>query len=213
MKHDFEILQNKVSTVLTNAERGHDYWHALRVVQNARLICAKEGGNSTIIEASAWVHDIIDDKFSTESDSKKIVADILYESGFQQHEIETIMHIITHISFKGGISNTEHASIELHIVQDADRLDAMGAIGIARAFHYGGFKNRELYNPAIAPQTYTTAEEYRNSQGHTINHFYEKLFTLQTRMNTPTAKHIAQERHVFMETFVEQFLHEWNGII
>lgn len=209
--YKFTLLQTRVQQAFADAERGHDFWHAQRVVQNARYISSIEGGNPAIIEAAAWVHDMIDEKFSEPKQAILSVHTLLVESGFEQHERDTICDIISNISFKGGISQVQSPSIELCIVQDADRLDAIGAIGIARAFHFGGFKNRELYNPHIAPQTFETEAEYRNSQGHTINHFYEKLFTLHSRMNTPTAKHIAQQRHKFMETYVQQFLQEWNG--
>lgn len=211
MSYDLELLETKVQTLLAHAERGHDYWHAKRVVQNARAIYNVEGGNATIIEASAWVHDIIDEKFASHEYSWEQVQMLLSNCGFALYEVELIQYIISNISFKGGFTKVENPSLELLIVQDADRLDALGAIGIARAFHYGGFKNRDMYNPDIAPQTYTNPLEYRNSQGHTINHFYEKLFTLRDTMNTPTAKQIAYKRHVFMENFVEQFFEEWNG--
>jgi uncharacterized protein len=209
--YNLELLESIVQQAFANAERGHDYWHAMRVVQNARYISSIEGGNISIIEASAWAHDMVDEKFTSLEHSIDSVNTILLQCGFSKHECETIIYIISNISFKGGLSTVENPSIELQIVQDADRIDAMGAIGIARAFHYGGFKNRELYNPTIEPEIFKTESEYRNSQGHTINHFYEKLFTLYSRMNTATAKRIAKQRHEYMETFVSQFLQEWNG--
>jgi uncharacterized protein len=125
--------------------------------------------------------------------------------------IEQVENIIRHISFKGGNFNTSFSSPELDVVQDADRLDAMGAIGIARAFNYGGFKNREIYNPAVSPEMEMTKEAYKKSNAPTINHFYEKLLLLKDRMNTNTGKKIASERHAFMEKYLEQFYQEWNG--
>jgi uncharacterized protein len=127
---------------------------------------------------------------------------------------ETVLHvenIVRHISFKGGVGDQKFSSLELSVVQDADRLDALGAIGIARTFHYGGYKNREMYNPDIPPQVYATREAYMNSTSPTINHFYEKLLLLKDRMNTETGRIMAEKRHIFLEIYLEQFFEEWNG--
>ena len=198
---------------LESAERGHDYWHAIRVRNNALKISSFEGGNREIIEAAALIHDIADAKFTNgdESIGINLATQILTTCQFSKVDIEKILEIIAHISFKGGIHNSPISTIEFTIVQDADRLDAMGAIGIARAFHYGGYKNRELYNPTIPPQEYANSTEYRNSTSPTLNHFYEKLLKLKDSMNTITGKEMAQTRHSFMEEYLEHFLEEWNG--
>ena len=194
-------------------EGGHDYWNAIRVYTTATELAKKEGGNLFIIQAASLLHDIADSKFSNSIDnSLEKINNFLTSCSVTALDIESICSIISHVSFQGGFSNTDYSSIELQIVQDADRLDAIVAKGIARAFNYGGFRGRELYNPHVPPQQLSAAEEYRKSNSHTLNHFYEKLFLLYDLMNTQTAKKIAQERHVFMEKFVHQFLNEWNCI-
>jgi len=214
MDSRIQTIQSFIKQELLNFEGGHDYWHAMRVFSTATKLANTEGGNLFIIQAAALLHDIADSKFS-DSNEKPLqnMRDVLASCAVSTQDIETICSIITHVSFQGGFPDTEYSSIELEIVQDADRLDAMGAIGIARAFNYGGFRGRELYNPNVPPQKFSSAEEYRKSQSHTVNHFYEKLFLLRDLMNTQTAKKIAQQRHAFMEQFVRQFLDEWNIIV
>ncbi len=208
-----ESIQAEVKRTLQNAECGHDYSHAIRVKNNAELIAKSEGGNLPIIQAAALLHDVSDEKFSNGNTiiGLKLTEKILRKGKFKSAEIAQIIDIIQNISYKGGFSANRIPSIECAIVQDADRLDAIGAIGIARAFHYGGYKNRELYNPEIPPQDFENADEYRNSNGPTLNHFYEKLLKLKYLMNTPTAKELAESRHSFIERFVQEFLAEWHS--
>ncbi len=207
-----ESIQTEVKRTLQNAECGHDYSHAIRVKNNAEIIAKSEGGNLPIIQAAALLHDVSDEKFSNGNTviGLKLTENILKKAKFKSTEIAQIIDIIQNISYKGGFAN-RIPSIECAIVQDADRLDAIGAIGIARAFHYGGYKNRELYNPEIPPQEFENADEYRNSNGPTLNHFHEKLFKLKYLMNTPTAKELAETRHAFLEEFVHEFLAEWHS--
>ena len=208
-----EFIQSEVKRTLQHAECGHDYSHAIRVMKNAELIAKSEGGNIEIIQAAALLHDVSDEKFSNGNTviGLKLTDNILKKAKFTKLEREQILDIIKNISYKGGFNAATIPSIECAIVQDADRLDAIGAIGVARAFHYGGYKNRELFNPEIEPQDFANADEYRNSNGPTINHFYEKLLKLKYLMNTPTAKQLAEPRHQFLESFLEEFLSEWNG--
>jgi uncharacterized protein len=166
-----------------------------------------------VVKLAALLHDIADSKFNDgdESIGPKTARTFLEQQNISQKTINHVVAIIENISFKGGNFEKKFTSKELEIVQDADRLDAIGAIGIARTFNYGGFKNRQLYNPEIAPQLKMTKEEYKNSEAPTINHFYEKLLLLKDKMNTKTGKKIAQERHRFMELFLSQFYAEWDG--
>lgn len=202
-----------VKQKLENAEGGHDWFHIERVYRNALLIAKEEVCNLQIVQLSALLHDIADSKFHNgdESVGPKIAREFLESENVTEEIINHVINIIENISFKGGNFEKNFSSIELDIVQDADRLDAIGAIGIARAFNYGGFKNRGLYDPKIAPNTNMSTEEYKSSQAPTINHFYEKLLLLKDKMNTPTGKNIAKERHRFMETYLAQFYAEWEG--
>ena len=209
------ILATKtfVQQELANAEGGHDWFHIERVYKNALLIAEEEDVNLDIIALGALLHDIADAKFhqGDETVGPKKAQQFLQQQNVESATIEHVIKIIEHISFKGGNFQQQFHSKELAIVQDADRLDALGAIGIARTFNYGGFKNRKLYDPAIAPKLNMTKEEYKKGDNPTINHFYEKLFLLKDRMNTQKAKQIAQERHLFMEKFLEQFYAEWDA--
>lgn len=211
-----KIIEQTVEFVkhtLKNAEGGHDWWHIQRVWNNAISIAHTEGGNLFVIELAALLHDIADAKFhgGNEELGPQMAKQFLESLKVENEVIEHVQQIIRYISFKGGNFKIGFQSLELQIVQDADRLDALGAIGIARAFNYGGFKNRELYNPNIQPLMNMTKEEYKNSTAPTINHFYEKLLLLKDRMNTETGKKLAEQRHLFMESFLEQFYLEWNG--
>lgn len=214
---DNEILINKtvsfVKAQLQSAEGGHDWWHILRVWNNAKAIAAAEGGNLQVIELAALLHDIADSKFhqGDESLGPKVACEFLSSLGLNEKRINQVVFIIAHMSFKGGQEQPENKSLEFQIVQDADRLDAMGAIGIARTFNYGGFKNRELYNPEVPPNLNQSKEAYKNSKAPTINHFYEKLLLLKDLMNTQTGKQMALQRHQFMELYLNQFFAEWNG--
>ena len=202
-----------VKEKLENAEGGHDWFHIERVYKNAILISKEEDCDITIVKLGALLHDIADSKFhgGDESVGPKIAREFLSSENVSEEIITHVINIIENISFKGGNFEKKFTSKELEIVQDADRLDAIGAIGIARTFNYGGFKNRQLYNPEILPNLNMSKEEYKNSDAPTINHFYEKLLLLKDKMNTDTGKKIAQERHLYMETFLEQFHLEWNG--
>lgn len=202
-----------VKNKLQNAEAGHDWFHIERVYRNSLLIANEEECDLEVVKLAALLHDIADSKFNDgdESIGPKTARTFLEQENISQKTINHVVAIIENISFKGGNFEKKFTSKELEIVQDADRLDAIGAIGIARTFNYGGFKNRQLYNPEIAPQLKMTKEEYKNSEAPTINHFYEKLLLLKDKMNTKTGKKIAQERHRFMELFLSQFYAEWDG--
>lgn len=211
-----DLINNTILFVkqkLENAEGGHDWFHIERVYKNALLIAKEESCNLQIVQLGALLHDIADSKFHNgdESVGPKVAREFLESQNVNEEVINHVINIIQNISFKGGNFEKKFSSIELDIVQDADRLDAIGAIGIARTFNYGGFKNRTLYDPEIAPNTQMTAEEYKHSQAPTINHFYEKLLLLKDKMNTQTGRQIAQQRHRFMEGFLAQFYAEWEG--
>ncbi|MGM8360904.1 HD domain-containing protein [Flavobacterium sp. ARAG 55.4] len=211
-----DIISKTIAFVkkqLENAEGGHDWFHIERVYKNALLIAKEEVCDLQVVQLSALLHDIADSKFhgGDESVGPKVARTFLESQNVIEDVIIHVIEIIRNISFKGGNFEKKFKSIELDIVQDADRLDAIGAIGIARAFNYGGFKNRALYNPEIAPNTNMTIEEYKKSQAPTLNHFYEKLLLLKDKMNTETGKKIAKERHHFMENFLAQFYAEWDG--
>ncbi|WP_296685114.1 HD domain-containing protein [Flavobacterium sp.] len=202
-----------VKETLAQAEGGHDWFHIERVYKNALLIAASENCDLEIVQLSALLHDIAESKFhdGDESIGPKTARTFLESENVVATTIDHVIAIIENISFKGGKVERKFSSIELDIVQDADRLDAIGAIGIARTFNYGGFKNRALYNPEIVPNLSMTKEEYKNNEAPTINHFYEKLLLLKDKMNTQTGKQIAQERHRYMEDFLERFYAEWEG--
>lgn len=211
------IIENTVNFVkktLENAEGGHDWFHIHRVYSNAKLIAQGEEVDAFIVSLGALLHDIADAKFHNgdESVGPRVAREFLEGQHVEEDIIVHIENIIQYISFKSSLdSENIFTSPELSVVQDADRLDAIGAIGIARCFNYGGFKNRALYDPAIPPNLNMTKEEYKKSTAPTINHFYEKLLLLKDKMNTETGKRIAEERHSYMEGFLTQFYDEWNG--
>lgn len=191
---------------------GHDWWHIYRVVNNARSIQEQEGGNAQLIELSALLHDVGDHKFHKEKDAQeRMISNLLLRFGAEASVVNEVLEIVKQVSFKGGKENLELTSLEAKIVQDADRLDAIGAMGIARAFAFGGNRNRMIYDPNDAPKNFENFEAYKNDKGHTINHFYEKLLKLKDMMQTPTGKRLAAERHQFMEVFLGQFYKEWEG--
>ncbi|PRZ26204.1 HD domain-containing protein [Flavobacterium granuli] len=211
-----DIISKTIAFVkekLHQAEGGHDWFHIERVYKNALLIAATENGDLKVIKLAALLHDIADSKFhdGDETVGPRVARSFLESQQVDEVIINHVINIIENISFKGGNVERNFTSIELDIVQDADRLDALGAIGIARTFNYGGFKNRMLYDPNIAPNTKMTKEEYKNNEAPTLNHFYEKLLLLKDKMNTDTGKKIAQERHRYMEGFLSQFYAEWDG--
>lgn len=217
MKND--LIYNTVNFVklkLKNAEAGHDWFHIERVWKLSKLISKTEGGDLEIIELGALLHDIADPKFHNgdEELALKISREFLESQNLENNKIEKVLFIIKNISFKNRNEQAEYTSEnpikELQIVQDADRLDAIGAIGIARTFNFGGFKNNKMYDPEILPKINMSKEEYKKSDGTTINHFYEKLLLLKDLMNTETAKKIASKRHDFMKNFLQEFLQEWE---
>jgi uncharacterized protein len=214
-----DIIEKTVGFVkdtLNGAEGGHDWFHIERVWNNARHIAKYEEADQFIVELGALLHDIADSKFhdGDENIGPEKAEKFLNSINVDHSVIDHIKNIIKHISFKSSLGSgnkKDFTSKEMEVIQDADRLDAIGAIGIARAFNYGGFKNREIYNPNIKPQLNLTKEAYKNSTAPTINHFYEKLLLLKDKMNTKTGKKIAEDRHRYMEKFLNQFYKEWNG--
>ena len=202
-----------VKTELENAEGGHDWWHIYRVWKTAKQIADSELVDNQVVELGALLHDIADSKFhdGDETIGPRKARTFLESISVDKKTIDHVILIIQNISFGGGNFEKKFTSPELNVVQDADRLDALGAIGIARAFNYGGFKNRAIYDPNIPPQLNMTKAEYKKSTAPTINHFYEKLLLLKDKMNTPTGKAMAEKRHRFMENYLEQFYGEWEG--
>lgn len=202
-----------VKEKLSNDASGHDWWHIVRVRNLALKIANKENANIFIVELAALLHDIADWKFHNgdELAGGRVAEKWLLDCNVNKDIITEVVHIVNHISYKGANTKVSDMSIEGKIVQDADRLDAIGAIGIARTFAYGGSKNRPMYEPDIKPILHNSFEEYKNSVNPTINHFYEKLLLLKDRMNTQTAKSIAESRHLFMENYLKQFYDEWNS--
>lgn len=212
--HIIEKTISFVKQTLVDAEGGHDWFHIQRVFKNAMLIAKDEKKASPLIVGlGALLHDIADSKFHNgdERVGPKMAKEFLSTLAVEPKVIDQVIAIIENISFKGGNFKKTYQSLELDIVQDADRLDAIGAIGIARCFNYGGFKNRKLYDPKVTPNLQMSKEEYKNSQSPTINHFYEKLLLLKDRMNTETGKKIAEKRHEFMTLYLKQFYAEIEG--
>jgi uncharacterized protein len=208
-----ETTINFVKEELSNAEGGHDWWHIYRVWQTAKHIAELEDVDLFIVELGALLHDIADSKFyaGDEDIGPKKAVEFLSSLDIEENTITHVENIIRHISFKGGNQAQAFRSPELDVIQDADRLDAVGAIGIARTFNYGGHKNREIHNPDIPVNLNMSQEEYKKSTAPTINHFYEKLLLLKDRMNTKTGKEMAASRHQFMEQYLAQFYSEWEG--
>lgn len=210
-----QIIEETIDFVqqrLKDAEGGHDWFHTERVLKNAREIAAGEQVDLFVVELGALLHDIADYKFHNgdESIGPQLARNFLAEKKIPEEIIVHVENIINWISFKGGNEAQKFNSPELQVVQDADRLDALGAIGIARTFNYGGFKGRAIFDPEIKPNFNMTKEEYKASTAPTINHFYEKLFLLKDRMNTQTGRKLAEERHEFMEIFLREFYKEWG---
>jgi uncharacterized protein len=216
--NDSELVEKTIVFVketLKGAEGGHDWFHIQRVFNNTLLLAKDEKVNILIVSLAALLHDIADPKFydGDETIGPRLAKDFLTSLNVDTKVITHVIEIIKNMSFKNSLDKNKKPfhTKELQVVQDADRLDAIGAIGIARAFNYGGFKNRELYNPSIVPNLNMTKEEYKKSSAPTINHFYEKLLLLKDKMNTNTGKKIALQRHQFMLDYLEQFYQEWNG--
>jgi uncharacterized protein len=209
-----EKTKTFVKKELADAEGGHDWFHIERVYKNALLIAKTENVNLQVVQLAALLHDIADSKFHNgdETVGPQKAREFLFKQNVSSEVIEHVVNIIANISFSQSLGEKKlFKSPELEVVQDADRLDAIGAIGIARAFNYGGFKNRPLFNPSIKPNLHLSKAEYKASTAPTINHFYEKLLLLKNKMNTKTGKKLAQNRHDFMNHYLEQFYAEWNG--
>jgi uncharacterized protein len=211
------IIENAIAFVqdtLKNAEGGHDWWHIHRVYLNAKRIASIEEVDTVVVELAALLHDISDSKFNggNETLGAEIAGDFLRNQGLSASRIEHVVQIINHISFKGGKEKRQFHSKEFEVVQDADRLDAIGAIGVARTFNYGGFKGNEIYNPNVPPNLNMTKEEYKKGGQPSINHFYEKLLLLKDLMNTKTGQEMAEQRHAFMELYLKQFFEEVDGM-
>jgi len=214
-----QLIQSTIHFVkktLKGAEGGHDWFHIERVYRNAKLIAKSEKVDLFVVELGALLHDIADAKFhdGDEALGPKKASQFLKSLEVPESIVEHIEKIILHVSFKNSLdtkSEGKFESPELKVIQDADRLDAIGAIGIARAFNYGGFKNRVLYDPTVQPLINQDKETYKKSNAPTINHFYEKLLLLKDKMNAETGKSLAEQRHKFMEEYLQQFYQEWNG--
>lgn len=212
-----QIIEETIAFVketLKGAEGGHDWFHIQRVFKNTLLIAKDEKVDVLVVSLGALLHDIADAKFNggDETVGPKMASEFLKSLEVDKKIVDHVVKIIENISYKSSLdSKKSFESKELQVVQDADRLDAIGAIGIARAFNYGGYKNREIYNPEIAPNLQMTKEEYKKSQAPSINHFYEKLLLLKDKMNTESGKKLAEKRHQFMMDYLEQFYKEWNG--
>ena len=202
-----------VKQKLAHAEGGHDWFHIERVWKNAQLISNSEKGNQLIIELASLLHDIADYKFNDgdEQIGPRIAENFLESINVERIIIKEVIFIIENISYKGGHNENIKKTLELEIVQDADRLDALGAIGIARAFSFGGFKGSLMYNPDQKPKVNQSEEKYKKNNGTTINHFHEKLLLLKSLMNTKTGEKLAINRHNYMLGFLQQFHSEWNS--
>ncbi len=212
MKSTINNTVEFVKEKLEGAEAGHDWFHIERVWKLARKIAKTEDCDHDVVELSALLHDIADPKFHNgdETIAPKISREFLESQNVSDETIEKVLFVIENISFKNRSQAPENPSIELKIVQDADRIDAIGAIGIARTFNFGGFKNNPMHDPGVQPNLNMSKEQYKKSNGTTINHFYEKLLLLKDLMNTEHGKKMAQERHDYMLNFLDQFYKEWN---
>ncbi|WP_185209165.1 HD domain-containing protein [Chryseobacterium sp. C3] len=212
MKNLIENTVEFVKEKLEGAEAGHDWFHIERVWKLSRKIAETESCNQEVVELAALLHDIADPKFHNgdETLALKVSRDFLESQNAEEKLIEQVLFIIKNISFKNRGEVPKNLPVELKIVQDADRIDAIGAIGIGRTFNFGGFKNNPMYDPNVEPKLNMSKEEYKKSNGTTINHFYEKLLLLKDLMNTEKGKEIAGERHDFMLKFLDQFYKEWN---
>lgn len=212
MEDKLAQLQLLVEKHFEHEGADHDFQHILRVLNTALYIQKLEGGNRDLVIAGALLHDISDHKLNGgKLNNNGVVAqEILAQLKFEDDFIQNVIELVDKVSFKGAAVEDEQGSLELAIVRDADRMDAIGAIGIARAFHFGGARNRALYDPLILPKQHETFEQYAKDKSHTINHFYEKLLLLKDRMQTKTGRELAAKRHRVMEDYLTHFLEEWN---
>jgi uncharacterized protein len=206
------VIEQRVKQQMENDSTGHDWWHVDRVRRTALIICEREQGNAERVELVALLHDVDDWKLKKEPTSESLANQWLLDAGVSEEESHQICEIIDRISFKGHGVEDNMPFLDGQIVQDADRLDAIGAIGIARCFAFGGAKDRAIYDPHDPPVMHQSFEDYKTKSGPSINHFYEKLLHLKDRLNTPTARTMSEERHAFLETFLKQFDKEWNGL-
>lgn len=210
-----KILQEVATYVerkLSGEGSGHDWWHIVRVRKLAEKLALAEGGDSFICQLAALVHDLVDDKLvAGEGLALAEVRDLLTRVGVAANQTDQVLTIIQSISYKGGNQNHLVLSLEGQIVQDADRLDAMGAIGVARTMAYSGHHQRIIHDPEVAVRQNMTLDQYRSHQGTAITHFYEKLLLLKDLMNTKTAQELAKGRHAFLEAYLDQFFAEWDG--
>ena len=212
-KEIIEKTSEFVKEKLKGDSSGHDWWHIYRVWNISKKICKKEGGKLFTIEMAALLHDVADWKFyENENEGLQLIREFLLKLKLDKEIINDIIEIVRNVSFKGAGVADKMNTLEGMIVQDADRLDAIGATGVARTFAFGGKFGNEMHNPEIEIKLHNSFEEYKNEKGTTINHFYEKLLLLKDRMHTDTAKQIATERHHFMEVFLEQFFNEWKSL-
>ncbi|MDP2723974.1 MAG: HD domain-containing protein [Bacteroidales bacterium] len=208
-----EATTEFVKNQLRDAEGGHDWWHIYRVWKLAKTIGKAEGADGLVVELGALLHDIADAKFNggDETLGPEMTRQFLVDQGVDRKVIDQVEAIVRDISFKNTFGREVQRTLELDVVQDADRLDAMGAIGIARAFNYGGYQGNVMYDPQLPPRVNMTKEEYKKGKSTTINHFYEKLLLLKDKMNTDTGKRLAEARHQYMLTFLDTFYREWEG--
>lgn len=208
-----EAAEKFVKDRLAGEGTGHDWWHVVRISNTAQKIHENEGGEWRVIYMALLLHDVGDWKvIKQEEDDYSIAEYFMIEIGVSKKAIDEIMFIIKNMSFSKSFDVADVSkSIEFQIVQDADRLDAIGAIGVGRAFTFGGSRARLMYNPDYTTQQFTSSADYRNAESSTIHHFHEKLFSLKETLNTTTAKQIAEGRDNFMRQFVDQFMAEWDG--
>jgi uncharacterized protein len=210
MNQKFDTIKNNILSIFANEPSGHDFWHLQRVFNLSLHIAKQENANILVCGLAAWLHEFDDHKLIDLTGGLEKAEFLMQEIKIEENIREEVKEIISTLSFKGAEVPTPMKSLEGKIVQDADRLDAIGAIGIARTFSFGGYKSRLIYHPEIKPVCHTSAKDYFNSKGPTINHFYEKLLLIKDRINTVTAKEIANKRHLFMESFLKQFYEEWD---
>lgn len=212
MVHKINLLIHKIKGQFESDSSGHDWYHILRVFELSKYIQAHEGGDENVIKLGALLHDISDHKLNGGilNHGGVVARQLLEQLDFDAETIEKVVLLVDNISYNGALVQDKIISLEQQIVQDADRLDAIGAIGIARAFAYGGSKNRPMFTPDFSPEMHSSFEQYAHAESHTINHFYEKLLLLKDRMHTETAKRIAEKRHRLMEEFLDNFYNEWN---
>lgn len=210
--HQLELTTNYVKEALATAEAGHDWQHIQRVITNAKAILAHEDADAFVVQLACLLHDIADAKFfdGDENIGAEKTSAFLSQLSVDEEVKDEVVFIVKYMSFKSDVLSVNEKSVAFQIVQDADRLDAIGAIGIARAFHYGGFKNRALFDPSILPKIHQSKTEYKKSTAPTINHFYEKLLLLKDQMHTETAKDMAAQRHAFMLQYLYQFYMEYD---